>query len=364
MYFLKVIFFSLLLCFLHVATTTDTCRTATCRHGEPVIRFPFRIETHQPMSCGYPGFRLSCDDSGQTILELPPAGKFSVQTIDYGAREIWINDPNNCLPGRILSLNLSDSPFRSVYYKDFSFFNCSLNYNLDYRLNPIACLSGPNYQVFATSSPRVIRFLSSSCRVIASVEVPLDWPGLTLSSGLSDGLRLTWDEPNCGKCESRGGQCGLKTNSSRKIVCSYDSQRGGIPRSASYAIVVGAGVPATLCLLGLLCCLCSKFKFMRRHHHSPDLNRTVAPQPIIIVGLDGPTIESYPKIVLGESRRLPKPDDNTCPICLSEYRPKETLRTIPQCHHCFHADCVDEWLRLNASCPLCRNSPPPQLQDA
>lgn len=74
-------------------------------------------------------------------------------------------------------------------------------------------------------------------------------------------------------------------------------------------------------------------------------------------GLDGPTIESYPKTVLGASRRLPKPSDVICPICLADYLPEETLRTIPECDHYFHADCIDEWLKLNGTCPLCRNSP-------
>ncbi|PIN09209.1 hypothetical protein CDL12_18215 [Handroanthus impetiginosus] len=74
-------------------------------------------------------------------------------------------------------------------------------------------------------------------------------------------------------------------------------------------------------------------------------------------GLDRPTIESYPTTVLGESRRLPNPSDGTCPICLSDYQPKETLRSIPECNHYFHADCIDEWLKLNGTCPLCRNSP-------
>lgn len=90
-----------------------------------------------------------------------------------------------------------------------------------------------------------------------------------------------------------------------------------------------------------------------------DFTSAVSPHPIIVEGLDGPTLESYPKIVLGESRRLPKPDDITCSICLSEYRPKETLKTIPECQHCFHADCIDGWLRLNATCPICRKSPLP-----
>lgn len=35
------------------------------------------------------------------------------------------------------------------------------------------------------------------------------------------------------------------------------------------------------------------------------------------------------------------------------------LRMLPDCGHCFHLLCVDVWLQLNASCPVCRNSPLP-----
>ncbi|XVE52336.1 hypothetical protein DITRI_Ditri02bG0114700 [Diplodiscus trichospermus] len=79
----------------------------------------------------------------------------------------------------------------------------------------------------------------------------------------------------------------------------------------------------------------------------------------MVLGLDGAIVESYPKIVVGDSRRLPKPNNGPCSICLSEYQPKDTVRCIPDCHHCFHVDCIDEWLRMNATCPLCRNSPAP-----
>ncbi|KAJ6873005.1 hypothetical protein NC651_031991 [Populus alba x Populus x berolinensis] len=65
------------------------------------------------------------------------------------------------------------------------------------------------------------------------------------------------------------------------------------------------------------------------------------------MGLEESTIESFDKLVLGESKRLPGPNGSTCAICLSEYNSKETLRMIPECNHCFHADCVDEWLRMN-----------------
>ncbi|KAE8655545.1 putative RING-H2 finger protein ATL69 [Hibiscus syriacus] len=79
----------------------------------------------------------------------------------------------------------------------------------------------------------------------------------------------------------------------------------------------------------------------------------------VVLGLDGPIIESYPKIVLGESQRLPGPNDGACCICLIEYGAKDQIRCIPDCNHCFHVDCIDDWLRMNATCPLCRNSPAP-----
>lgn len=133
----------------------------------------------------------------------------------------------------------------------------------------------------------------------------------------------------------------------------------GLPRAAKYGIVLGAGVPGLLCTIGLVCFICRRIKTYRhRSRTSADFSALTAPRPMLLsVGLDRPTIESYPKTELGESKRLPNPSDNICSICLSEYQPKETLRSIPECNHYFHANCIDEWLTLNATCPLCRNSP-------
>nr|TKS17348.1 hypothetical protein D5086_0000014320 [Populus alba] len=274
-------------------------------------------------------------------------------------------EPGNCLADRILSLKLSGSPFIGLYYQSFTFFNCSSSDYRKYGLNPIACLSGSTYTVFATSSLRVVSSLqngNSSCNLIRVVPVPVDWPFYQQisSSDLSEDLHLTWEEPDCGNCESRGGRCALKTNSS-EVVCS-NLPHHEFPRSAIYAITTAAGIPGALILLGLLCFICGKVKYCHRSSSEsggvPEVDSTVDTESVVIIaGLDGPTIESYPKIVLGESRRLPKPDDNTCSICLCEYKHKETLKTIPECKHCFHSDCIDEWLRLNASCPICRNSP-------
>ena len=79
----------------------------------------------------------------------------------------------------------------------------------------------------------------------------------------------------------------------------------------------------------------------------------------ITTGLDDSTIESYTKVVLGESRRVPGKNHLTCSICLADYHPKETVRCIPECEHCFHAECIDEWLKINGTCPVCRNNPSP-----
>ncbi|KAI5568376.1 hypothetical protein BDE02_12G011200 [Populus trichocarpa] len=363
----KVISFislSLFLSYLNSATSQNHCLKTACSRNEPVIRFPLRIKNRQSRSCGFPGFDICCGSSNETILELPSSGKFRVQAIDYAEQEIWINDPENCLPGRILSLNLSNSPFSGLYYQSFMFFNCSSSDYRKYGLNPIACLSGSTYTVFATSSLRIVDFLrtrNSSCNLTRVVPVPVIWPFYQeiLSSDLSEDLLLTWDQPDCGKCESRGGRCGFRTNSG-ETVCSNVPHRG-VPRKALYAITVAAGIPGALILLGLLCFICGRvMKCARRSPLGglPEMNSTVNPETkVIIAGLDGPTIESYPRIVLGESRRLPKPDDNTCSICLCEYKPKETLKTIPECKHCFHSDCIDEWLLLNATCPICRYSP-------
>uniref|UniRef100_A0A6T6C4K2 RING-type E3 ubiquitin transferase n=1 Tax=Compsopogon caeruleus TaxID=31354 RepID=A0A6T6C4K2_9RHOD len=42
-----------------------------------------------------------------------------------------------------------------------------------------------------------------------------------------------------------------------------------------------------------------------------------------------------------------------CPICMESYVASEELRLLP-CLHGFHVNCVDSWLRLKGTCPVCR----------
>ncbi|WOL09305.1 RING-H2 finger protein ATL67 [Canna indica] len=72
-------------------------------------------------------------------------------------------------------------------------------------------------------------------------------------------------------------------------------------------------------------------------------------------GLDQAAISSYPKFPFSAG----KGGDTVCSICLCEYREGEMLRMLPDCRHYFHLICIDVWLRLNSSCPVCRTSPLP-----
>jgi len=51
-------------------------------------------------------------------------------------------------------------------------------------------------------------------------------------------------------------------------------------------------------------------------------------------------------------RRYP-PEDAVCAICMMNYVPDQMIHELP-CRHHFHQQCSSEWLRINATCPICR----------
>ncbi|XP_076933247.1 E3 ubiquitin-protein ligase At1g63170-like [Bidens hawaiensis] len=54
-----------------------------------------------------------------------------------------------------------------------------------------------------------------------------------------------------------------------------------------------------------------------------------------------------------EKERAISGEDAVCCICLAKYADNDLLRELP-CNHFFHIECVDKWLKINASCPLCK----------
>jgi len=53
-----------------------------------------------------------------------------------------------------------------------------------------------------------------------------------------------------------------------------------------------------------------------------------------------------------EPVKKPYPIEN-CVICLEPKSPGDVLRTVP-CLHSFHVHCIDPWLQLKRTCPVCK----------
>jgi E3 ubiquitin-protein ligase BIG BROTHER-like protein len=45
--------------------------------------------------------------------------------------------------------------------------------------------------------------------------------------------------------------------------------------------------------------------------------------------------------------------DDKCIICQYEFKANEMLKILP-CKHCFHPDCIEEWLKNQKACPYCK----------
>jgi hypothetical protein len=45
-----------------------------------------------------------------------------------------------------------------------------------------------------------------------------------------------------------------------------------------------------------------------------------------------------------------------CCICLSIFQDNEMVRVLLECKHVYHSECLDMWISVHPSCPLCRAS--------
>ena len=46
--------------------------------------------------------------------------------------------------------------------------------------------------------------------------------------------------------------------------------------------------------------------------------------------------------------------DGQCAVCLGEMQDGELGRLLPACRHVFHVECIDTWLGVSSTCPVCR----------
>lgn len=137
----------------------------------------------------------------------------------------------------------------------------------------------------------------------------------------------------------------------------------------SYGIGVSVGIILIIVVITLLSHFCNRRSTAPLPSDNPSSTTSnsltnVTTQPddeSITTGLDDATLRSFPKLLYAHAK-LHK-DKSTasccCSVCLADYKDKDMLRLLPDCGHLFHLKCVDPWLRLNPTCPICRNSPLP-----
>jgi len=87
-------------------------------------------------------------------------------------------------------------------------------------------------------------------------------------------------------------------------------------------------------------------RWLRRHTHRKQGKQ---PEPEVSGSVNVDTSSAIPEL------KIPDPQDAVCSICLESYEDEEVVRRLP-CKHLFHSHCVDTWLRVNASCPLCKQN--------
>jgi len=106
-------------------------------------------------------------------------------------------------------------------------------------------------------------------------------------------------------------------------------------------------------------------QMVQRLNPGESFSFTIPGQEEVRLGLNEEEIHSIAKCKLNRYEELNMivtwtdsggTDDlhSVCAVCIENIRINEWYKQLPKCEHYFHADCIDKWLRLRKSCPVCR----------
>ncbi|XP_048318010.2 LEAF RUST 10 DISEASE-RESISTANCE LOCUS RECEPTOR-LIKE PROTEIN KINASE-like 1.2 [Ziziphus jujuba] len=160
---------------------------STCSDNQ-TIRFPFYLRNQQKPYCGYPGFEVSCDEFGHSILNLSINDPYIVRQISYENRSLIVSnaaishDPTpNCIPA-LQNISFPNERFELP------------------KQNQVFLLGNCH-------PPRV----PEKCGDGKVVVVPVkdydsgDDESVGMRQVLSRGFDLTWKTDDCSSCQRSGG---------------------------------------------------------------------------------------------------------------------------------------------------------------
>ncbi|KAF4360773.1 hypothetical protein F8388_015096 [Cannabis sativa] len=203
--------------------------------GNQTISFPFFIQGQQEPYCGYPGFNLTCDSRGRSIINLSSQNYVVLQifyqnqsVIVSNAAFLDLDDEQACFP---FIRNLTDlSPDFKIAETDDDrnsvvlLYNCrfsSIERNNDFLKNRIGCY-GENQTnsvlAFYESEEDELVEASRMCvpgpngDVMAAKTAVVENNELgmvTMRDVVRSGFMVNWIASNCSVCEESGGRCGF-----------------------------------------------------------------------------------------------------------------------------------------------------------
>lgn len=81
-------------------------------------------------------------------------------------------------------------------------------------------------------------------------------------------------------------------------------------------------------------------------------------------GLERAIVDGLPMVSFSVVKTLKVgKEDMECAVCLESFEDDESLRLLPKCSHVFHTECIDEWFLSHSTCPLCRTSLKPTIEE-
>ncbi|PON70243.1 43kDa postsynaptic protein [Parasponia andersonii] len=141
-------------------------------------------------------------------------------------------------------------------------------------------------------------------------------------------------------------------------------QHNTITEQITCAIIFSIGVIIIMVVIsiGFYQCTTQVLPTSQSVHQTNTATTATSKQPS--GGLDEAMLGACPKLPYSEImlRYGSSSTSCGCSICLADYDETDMLMLLPNCAHLFHEKCINQWLRLHPTCPICRNSPVPVAQ--